>query len=95
MFRPRVGEVRKVSALLEAEHDDVESLAYDVLDFTSRIVFERDAWIVVMANKLGVFVYGVFWTRKQAEDAMLNKIVEPGPDRSRFYVTKLMGVNND
>lgn len=95
MFNPRVGEIRKITAVLDAEHEDIESLARLMLVDTADIVFARETWIVVVSNSLGLFVYGPYWTRKQADNAMLTVIPEPGPDKSRVLITKLIGVNDD
>jgi len=95
VFNPRVGEVREVTALLDAEHDDVESLARNVLVAASDLVFKRDTYVVVQQSSLGTFTWGPYWTVKQAENALARDIPEPGPDRSRILITKLIGVQDD
>lgn len=73
----------------------MEALALDVLNATADIVFKRDVWVVIMSNNLGVFVFGAFWTRRQAEDAMLHRITDPSNDKSKWFITRMIGVTDD
>jgi hypothetical protein len=95
VFLPRIGEIRQVTALLDTEHDDVESLSRSVLVSAADIVFARETYVVVQQCSLGLFTWGPYWTVKQAENALSSNIPEPGPDRSRILITKLIGVQDD
>lgn len=90
-MRPRVAEIRAVTALLDREWDDVESLAAAVLTEAMEMLSKREWWTVVASDKrLGVFVYGPYETRTKATKAIGKEIVSPGPEPMQAYIRPLM-----
>lgn len=82
MIRHRPTELREVVKLLEAEHDDVEALAQEILDLLTEIKWSRGAYIAIQRFRNGPdFVcFGPYPTRTQAEKDLGRRIIaaEPG-----------------
>jgi hypothetical protein len=90
-MRPRVAEIRAVTALLDAEWQDVEDLSRAVIEAVYESLMEREWWTVVASDKrLGVFVYGPYETRTKATKAIGKEIVSPGPEPMQALIRPLM-----
>ena len=90
-MRPRVAEIRAVTALLDAEWQDVEDLSRAVIETVYESLMEREWWTVVASDKrLGVFVFGPYETRTKATKAIGKEIVSPGPEPMQAYIRPLM-----
>lgn len=90
-MRPRVAEIRAVTALLDAEWQDVEDLSRAVIETVYESLMEREWWTVVASDKrLGVFVYGPYETRTKATKAIGKEIVSPGPEPMQALIRPLM-----
>ena len=90
-MRPRVAEIRAVTALLDQEWQDVEDLASAVLEKAIELVLSRELWVVIASDKrLGTFVYGPYETRTKATRAIGKEIVSPGPEPMQALIRPLM-----
>lgn len=90
-MRPRVAEIRAVTALLDAEWQDVEDLSRAVIESVYESLSQREMWVVVASDKrLGVFVYGPYETRTKATKAIGKEIVSPGPEPMQALIRPLM-----
>jgi len=90
-MRPRVAEIRAVTALLDQEWDDVEALAHAVIESVYDSVLSREWWTVIATDKrLGTFVYGPYETRNKAVKAIGSEIVSPGPEPMNALLRPLM-----
>lgn len=90
-MRPRVAEIRAVTALLDREWQDVEDLSRAVIETVYESLMEREWWTVVASDKrLGVFVYGPYETRTKATKAIGKEIVSPGPEPMQALIRPLM-----
>ena len=90
-MRPRVAEIRAVTALLDREWKDVEDLSRAVIEAVYESLMEREWWTVVASdNRLGLFVYGPYDTRNKATKAIGKEIVSPGPEPMQAYIRPLM-----
>ena len=88
-LRPRLGEIVALTALLDAEHDDVESLAGAVFREASDLVAAREAWCVIVAQPSETWVYGPFYSRNSAEKAVLANAFEVRGE-ARFLVRRMI-----
>lgn len=90
-MRPRVAEIRAVTALLDREWPDVEDLSRAVVQAVYDALAERELWVVIASdNRLGTFVYGPYDTRNKATKAIGKEIVSPGPEPMRALIRPLM-----
>jgi len=90
-MRPRVAEIRAVTALLDQEWADVEDLASAVLEKAIDLVSSRESWVVIASdNRLGTFAYGPYETRTKATRAIGKEIVAPGPEPMRAMIRPLL-----
>jgi hypothetical protein len=90
-MRPRVAEIRAVTALLDAEWQDVEDLSRAVIEAVYESLSEREMWVVIASDKrLGTFVYGPYETRTKATKAIGKEIVSPGPEPMQALIRPLM-----
>ena len=90
-MRPRVAEIRAVTALLDREWKDVEDLSRAVIEAVYESLMEREWWTVVASdNRLGLFVYGPHDIRNKATKAIGKEIVSPGPEPMQAYIRPLM-----
>ena len=90
-MRPRVAEIRAVTALLDQEWTDVEDLASAVLEKAIDMLTSRELWVVIASdNSLGTFVYGPYDTRTQATKAIGKEIVSPGPEPMRAMIKPML-----
>ena len=90
-MRPRVAEIRAVTALLDQEWQDVEDLASAVLEKAIDLVSSRESWVVIASdNRLGTFAYGPYETRTKATRAIGKEIVAPGPEPMRAMIRPLL-----
>lgn len=90
-MRPRVAEIRAVTALLDREWQDVEDLSRSVIQAVYDALAERELWVVIASdNRLGTFVYGPYETRTKATKAIGKEIVSPGPEPMRALIRPLM-----
>ncbi len=90
-MRPRVAEIRAVTALLDQEWVDVEDLSKAVIQTVYDSLSERELWVVVASDeRLGAFVYGPYETRTKATRAIGKEIVSPGPEPMQAMIRPLM-----
>lgn len=90
-MRPRVAEIRAVTALLDREWPDVEDLSRAVIEAVYESLMDREWWVVIASdNRLGTFVYGPYDTRNKATKAIGKEIVSPGPEPMRALIRPLM-----
>jgi len=90
-MRPRVAEIRAVTALLDQEWEDVEDLSRAVIESVYESLMGREWWTVIATDKrLGTFVYGPYETRNKATKAIGKEIVSPGPEPMRALLRPLM-----
>ena len=90
-MRPRVAEIRAVTALLDQEWTDVEDLASAVLEKAIDMITSRELWVVVASDKrLGVFAYGPYETRTKATKAIGKEIVSAGPEPMTAFIRPLL-----
>lgn len=90
-MRPRVAEIRAVTALLDQEWQDVEDLSKAVIQTVYDGLSERELWTVIASDKrLGAFVYGPYETRNKAVKAIGKEIVSPGPEPMQALIRPLM-----
>lgn len=95
-MRPRVAEIRAVTALLDKEWEDVTTLSEEVIRAVYDGLKERETWVVLARDaRLGWFTYGPYESKHQATKAIGKQIVSPGPEPMRAMVTKLIGERND
>lgn len=95
-MRPRVAEIRAVTALLDQEWEDVEDLSRAVIQSVYDSLKDRELWTVIASDKrLGVFVYGPYETRNKATKAIGSEIVSPGPEPMQAYIRPLMKGNSE
>lgn len=92
LSKPKVKptELKKVITLLEAEHPDVEILAYEVVSEWKQRWFSEDYFVVLMndPNARDVFPFGMDTTKNQAERE-LSKASSVEPIPSEAWVAKL------
>lgn len=89
-MRPKVSEIRKITALLDRQWDDVEELAKTVLSEAFDMAGEREQWVVVMHDdRLGMFVFGPYETENKARKAIGTDVVSPGPNPARGVVKRI------
>ena len=75
-MRPRVAEIRAVTALLDQEWTDVEDLASAVLEKAIDMLTSRELWVVIgQDQRLGTFVCGPYDTRTQATKAIGRRLL--------------------
>jgi hypothetical protein len=90
-MRPRVAEIRKITALLDQQWEDVEQLSKAVIETVFTMVQEREQYVVLMFDdRLGVFVFGTYDTEGGASKAIGKTIVSPGPTPARAVVRKVI-----
>jgi len=90
-MRPRVAEIRAVTALLDQEWEDVEDLSRAVIESVYESLMGREWWTVIATDKrLGTFVYGPYETRNKAVKAIGKEIVSPGPEPMQALMRPLM-----
>ena len=95
-MRPRVAEIRAVTALLDKEWEDIATLSEEVIRSVYESLKERETWVVMAHDAtMGWFTYGPYETKHQATKAIGKQIVSPGPEPMRAMVTKLIGERND
>jgi hypothetical protein len=98
MMRPRGSEIADVTALLEAEHEDVESLANDVLKAAVNVLLARELWVAVAVYPSEIWVHGPFFSRREAEKVVLSGVLEARGDARlliRRLINGLAGVSAD
>jgi hypothetical protein len=93
-MKARIGEVRKMTALLDSEHEDVESLAREVIEFAWGLLDERDYWCLVADHPgAGLFVHGPFSSRSEVERAVKRgDIVSAGVANARGMIVRMVHV---
>jgi hypothetical protein len=90
-MRPRVSEIRKIVSLLDEPSDDVETLAERVLSEAISMIESRDTWCVVMLDdRLGMFLFGPYETEAKARKAIGTTIVSSGPTPARAVVKRVL-----
>lgn len=90
-MRPRVAEIRAVTALLDQEWQDVEELSRAVIETVYEAVSQRDMWVVIASdNRLGTFAFGPYETQTKATKAIGKEIVSPGPEPMTALIRPLL-----
>jgi hypothetical protein len=91
-MKPRISEVRRMVALLDSEHDDVEDLARAVLVEAWDLAAERDSFCLVAHNPgVGWWVYGPYGSETEIKRAIKKElIVSPGPGRTKGEVFRMV-----
>ena len=89
-MRPKVSEIRKITALLDRQWSDVDELAKTVLSEAFDMAGERDQWVVIMQDdRLGAFVFGPYETENKARKAIGTEIVSAGPSPATGLVRRI------
>ena len=95
-MRPKVAEIRAVTALLDKEWEDVTTLSEEVIRVVYEGLRQRDTWVVLARDaSLGWFTFGPYESKPQATNAIGTQSVSPGPEPMQAMVTKLIGERND
>lgn len=89
-LRPRQGEVRAVAGLLEDEHDSVDELAGEVIRKCFDLLMQRELWLVLLVYPDALWTHGPYFTRRQAEKALLDTAVAPHHDQARVLIRRLI-----
>ena len=90
-MRPRVAEIRAVTALLEQEWADVDDLSRAVIETVYEAVSQREMWVVIASdNRLGTFAFGPYETQNKATKAIGKEIISPGPEPMQALIRPLM-----
>lgn len=88
-MRPRKKEVERIVGLLEAEHEDVEELAFVVLDEAWDLLQQRETWCVVVDNPgAGTVVWGPYESESQSKRAIGKEVVASSAG-AKGYVARL------
>lgn len=70
-MKPRIAEIRSVAAVLDAEHEDVEDLAREILTLAWQLAAERDKWCMIADHPgAGLFAHGPYGSRSEVERAV-------------------------
>lgn len=89
-MRPRVAEIKAVTALLEQEWADVDELSQAVIETVYEALMSRDWWVVVAdAGSLGLISYGPYENKNKAMKAIGKEIVSFGPEPLQGWVRTL------
>lgn len=79
-MRPRKKEVEHVVELLEHEHEDVEELAFRVLEEAWELLQQREVWCcIVNDDGAGTVVWGPYESETQVRKAIGKEIVASRP----------------
>lgn len=79
-MRPRKNDVQRMVALLEAEHEDVEELAYRVLEDAWDLLQQREVWCCIVDDDgAGTVVWGPYESETQVRKAIGKEIVASRP----------------
>lgn len=79
-MRPRKNDVQRMVALLEAEHEDVEELAYRVLEDAWDLLQQREVWCCIVDDDgAGTVVWGPYESETQVRRAIGKEIVASRP----------------
>jgi hypothetical protein len=79
-----------MSALLEAEHEDVEELAGAVLRTSFDLLLGRELWIVAAVTRDALWMHGPYFTRRQAEKALVETELVPRNQEVRLFIRRLI-----
>lgn len=93
-MKPRIAEVRQIVQLLDAEHENVEDLAREVLVAAWNIAAERETWCLVADHPgAGMFVHGPLGSRSEVERAVKRgDIVSAGTGPAKGRVVRMVHV---
>lgn len=95
-MRPRATEIRAVTALLDQEWEDVDTLSREVIQTVYDGLSKRDTWVVLARDaRLGWFTFGPYESKHQATKAIGKEIVSPGPEPMQAMITKLIRGSDD
>lgn len=91
-MKPRIAEVRAVVKLLDAEHEDVEDLARDVLTLAWHLAADREQWCLVADHPgAGWFVHGPYGSRSEIERAVKRgDISSAGNANAAGWITRMV-----
>lgn len=79
-MRPRKKEVERIVGLLEREHEDVEELAFVVLEQAWDLFRERETWCCVVNDEgAGTVVWGPYDSETQVRRAIGKEIIASRP----------------
>jgi hypothetical protein len=79
-MRPRKNEVQHMVELLEAEHEDVEELAFRALDEAWELMRQREVWCMIVDDPgAGTVVWGPYESESQVRRAVGKEIIASSP----------------
>ena len=90
MLRPRLRETRTIAALLEAEHEDVDALAFQVMVASFELLMAREIYIVCTVYSDALWLHGPYFTRGQAEKALVTEAIAPKAPEGRIFIRRLI-----
>ena len=90
MLQPRKREVEVLVDLLEREHADVDALAFEVMRVSFDLLTKRELWVVVTVYPDAFWLHGPFFTRKQAEKALITTTINPMAPDARVAIRRLI-----
>ena len=89
-LRPRKREVETLAAVLEAEHPDVDALAFEVMKVSFDLLIHRELFILVTIYPDAFWLHGPFFTRGEAEKALITTAVNPLAPDARVTIRRLI-----
>lgn len=89
-LRPRKREVETLAAILEAEHADVETLAFEVMKVSFDLLTKRELYILVTVYPDAFWLHGPYFTRGEAEKALVSTAVNPKAPEARITIRRLI-----
>jgi hypothetical protein len=95
-MRPRAAEIKAMTALLEAEHPDVESLAKQALTLAWELAEQRDRYCLIFDQPgVGVAVYGPGTTRNEVTKAIGKQVIAAGPQPARALILRMTSLSEE
>jgi hypothetical protein len=93
-MKPRISEVRQIVELLDAEHDNVDDLAREVLLKAWQLAGERESWCLVADHPgAGMFVHGPLGSKSEVERAVKRgDIVSAGTGPASGKIVRMVHV---
>lgn len=90
-MRPRAAEVKAMTALLDAEHHDVEQLAREALALAWELLRQREQWCLVLEQpSVGLTVHGPGSSAAEVTKAIGKTIIAAGPEPGKGHVRVLL-----
>ena len=89
-LRPRKREVDALVEILEAEHDDVGVLAFEVMKVSFDLLMRRELFVLVTIYPDAFWLHGPYFTRGEAEKALVSTAVNPKAPEARITIRRLI-----